>query len=166
VPEAAFDNIISHSDFVSCWRKRHILRNSTYDVAHELLRLFTDRCDIKRNILHLEITLLVVRINFDRLASFIGFVFGIQFAYQTAQKVVVQRDFGSVEFRGGESIPATTRVFLNAISAYRVPRCREADWDWLSPKSSSKHTEAPYRWKANWARDRVSRLCYRYKYNL
>ena len=31
MPEAAFDNIISHSDFVSCWRKRHILRNSTYD---------------------------------------------------------------------------------------------------------------------------------------
>ena len=78
---------------------RYIIQND--DVAHELLRLFTDRCDIKRNILHLEITLLVVRINFDRLASFIGFVFGIQFAYQTAQKVVVQRDFGSVEFRGG-----------------------------------------------------------------
>ena len=34
MPEVAIDNMASHSDFESCWRKRRILRNSIlYDTV-------------------------------------------------------------------------------------------------------------------------------------
>ena len=59
----------------------------------------------------------------------------------------------------GASTRVTTRAFSNAISAYRAPRYRAADWGWPSPRSSSRRTAARSASKARSARAAASRFC-------
>ena len=59
----------------------------------------------------------------------------------------------------GASTRVTTRAFSNAISAYRAPRYRAADWGWPFPRSSSRRTAARSASKARSARAAASRSC-------
>ena len=64
-------------------------------VADELLFASADRCDVERRILHLEVALLVVGVDFQRLSSGRS-LFSVKLAHQTAQQVVGEGDLGGV----------------------------------------------------------------------
>ena len=73
---------------------RHVVQND--QIPDEIPLLLPDGIGVKRNIVHLEIALLIVRIDFQRLVRPVGFPVRVQFPDQTTQQVVVYRDLGGV----------------------------------------------------------------------
>ena len=68
---------------------RHVVQDD--HVADELLPLPADRNDMERDVLHLEIALLVVGVDLQRLLlSFVLLRFGVELADQPPQQIVVQ----------------------------------------------------------------------------